>query len=50
MYVPTHAGVEMNGDTVAVEHSNESLLLKISKLAPIICQEAYDVNELSKAM
>ena len=27
-----------------------SLLLKIFELAPVLCQEAYEVKELSKTM
>ena len=49
-YGPTHACSDVNGDVIAVEDNAEFLLLKISELAPILCQEAHDVKELSKAM
>ena len=41
-YGPTHARSDVNGDMIAVEDNAESLLLKISELAPVLCQEAHE--------
>ena len=49
-YGPTHACSDVNREVIAVEDNAESLLLKISELAPILCQEAHDAKELRKAM
>ena len=49
-YGPTHERLDVNDDVIAVEDNAESLLLKIFELAPVLCQEAYEVKELSKTM